>query len=520
MRSNLSKQKRYVFVNLLSSSASSRLKVQMQKQLLIRPDPRVADVLTHNPYPLPNAVAELIDNSFDANASKVLVRFVRNEQRVVAIQVIDNGDGIKPGDFNKAMTFGYRNPHKAKDIGMYGVGLKTASLSQADELRVISKVSNSAIAGRQWLRKNLNKSLLDVMTSKQLKSAFNEVLESGSVVDISGHGTIIEWGKVHDLERSAGDPEKYLKLEMQDVESHMGLVFHRLLESGKAEIYLDVAQDGKVVGGAIKVRPLNPFNYPISGDKSYPKKFTVKIPSSNIKVDAVAHIWPPRTKLREYKIPRVGGRTNTIDSQGLYFYFNDRLVMPGGWANVRTAEAHFSLARMAIDLTADAMKVLVIGYSKDNVRIPSSFINALRSSTARDGTSFAAWVDRAQEVFRTPAPGGAKIPALPQPKSGLLTSVRNAFAEANSPKGNDIELVWRDLSTKMVFKVDRRRDQLVINSRFRKLIIDGGIGRRDGGLFKAVLFLALRDHFGSRSGSKLKAIEDEYQKILLATLGK
>jgi len=107
--------------------------------------------LTRNPYPLPNAIAELVDNSLDAKASRVLIRSSRDDNRVFAIQVIDNGHGMRPSDFKKAMTFGFRNPHKSKDIGMYGVGLKTASLSQVDELRVISKVANGAVKGRQWL---------------------------------------------------------------------------------------------------------------------------------------------------------------------------------------------------------------------------------------------------------------------------------------------------------------------------------------------------------------------------------
>jgi len=490
------------------------------KQIFAPPDPRVADVLTHNPYPLPNAIAELVDNSLDANASRILIRFIRDDNRVFAIQVIDNGHGIRPSEFNQAMTFGFRNPHKSKDIGMYGVGLKTASLSQADELRVISRVANGAVEGRQWLRRNLDESLLDILPSKQVKSIFNQVHEAKSILDVRRRGTLIEWGAVHDFERSAGEPEKYLKREMNDVESHMGLVFHRLLEAGKAEIFVDVLQNGEVVGVPLKVRPLNPFKYPKTGDKGYPKKFSIKLQGIGGKIDAEAHIWPPRTKFREYKIPRVGGRVNTNDSQGLYFYYNDRLVMAGGWANVRTSEAHFSLARMAIDLTDQAMKVLVIGYSKDNVRIPSSFINALRSARARDGTSFAEWVDRAQEVFRTPAPGTARLPKMPQPKSGLLQSVQNAFAAVDSPLGNEIKILWRDLGAGVVFKVDRRRDQLVINTRFRSQIVEGGVDQRDGGIFKALLVIALRDHFGSRTGAKLKAIEEQYQEILMAILGR
>jgi len=489
------------------------------EQKVVPPDPRVADVLTHNPYPLPNALSELIDNSIDASATIVLVRFLRSEDRVLALQVIDNGEGISPGNFDQAMTFGFRNPHKLKDIGMYGVGLKTASLSQSDELRVMSKIRGGKPEGREWLRKNLDDSLLNSLPAGQVARAFEVVDTSDAAVNLERSGTIIEWGCVHDLERSQGDADRYLKMEMLDVESHLGLVFHRLLEAGKVRIFLDVTQDGVVVDSR-SVLPLNPFKYPRSADRNYPKEFIIKIPGSAVSLSAVAHIWPPRTKLREYKIRRVGGRTNTIDSQGLYFYYNDRLVMPGGWGNVRTAEAHFSLARMEINLKPDAMKILVIGYSKDNVRIPSSFVEALRTSKATDGSSFAKWVDRAQEIFRTPAEGAVALPSLPVPQKGLPPAVSRKLKEVNVPSGTRIEIMWRELGPAEVFKVDRQNERLILNRRYKPEIVSGGLDRADGGLFKLLLMLMLREHFGSRAGARLKALESVYQEILKSGLGR
>lgn len=489
----------------------------MAKQIILPPDARVAEVLTHNPYPLPNAIAELVDNSIDALAKNVLVRFVRNADCVLAIQVIDDGNGIQPSQFNKAMTFGYQNKHKLKDIGMYGVGLKTASLSQADELRVVSKVSGGIPGGRQWLRKNLNKSILDVLSPSEAFKIFEKACCSCIKFKIEKHGTIIEWGEVHDLQRSEGDADRYLKLEMQDIESHLGLVFHRLIENDAVKLHIDVVQ-GREVVQTKQVFPLNPFKYPKSGANGYPKNFTINIPGSSVIIKSTAHIWPPRTKLREYKIPRVGGRTNTIDSQGLYFYYNNRLVMPGGWANVRTPEAHYSLARMAIDLTDDAMKILVIGYSKDNVRIPSSFIQALKNSSSTDGSNFAKWVDTAQVIFRTPSPGGAKIPELPSPSSGVPIPVARAFEESKAPAGTNIRVVWKKLKLGHIFSIERGSNNLFINKTYKSKIIDGGISSSDAGLFKTLLILALRDHFGSRSGKKLVALESAYQKILLSAI--
>lgn len=492
----------------------------MGKQITLRPDPRVAEVLTRNPYPLPDAVAELVDNSIDANANDVLIRFIRNENKVLSIQIIDNGNGIKSSEFDNAMQFGYRNPHKLNDIGMYGVGLKTSSLSQADELLVYSQARGEKPSGRQWSRKNLDSSKLDYLSSKDSEDAFNSVNQANSVVLLNQSGTIVEWRKVHDFERSLNSVETYLKREMKDIENHLGLIFHRLIAKSVVSIHLDIVQDGQVVGAPLSVGSINPFAYKKSGERGYPKDFGLDIAGVNGQVKAVAHIWPPRTKQLEYKIPRVGGRSNTIDSQGLYIYYNDRLVMPGGWANVRTPEAHFSLARMEIDLTSEAMKVLVIGYSKNNVRIPSSFIEALRTAKSVDGTSYASWVDRAQEIFRTADSNEIKLPALPRPKSGLPASVQSAFSQAESPEGTSVNIVWGALGQSLVFKVDRTNDRLVLNNRYKKEIIRGGVGAGDASSFKTLLLLMLRGHFGSRESGRLKAMESEYQDILLSLLDK
>ena len=54
----------------------------MGKQITLRPDPRVAEVLTRNPYPLPDAVAELVDNSIDANANDILISFLSAVRKI------------------------------------------------------------------------------------------------------------------------------------------------------------------------------------------------------------------------------------------------------------------------------------------------------------------------------------------------------------------------------------------------------------------------------------------------------
>src|SRR5437660_6903759 len=81
-------------------------------------------------YSFEAALADLIDNSIAADARTVNVRFSVSGEPYVAI--IDDGLAMSPDALTNAMRHGSRNPgheRDAFDLGRFGLGLKTASLS-------------------------------------------------------------------------------------------------------------------------------------------------------------------------------------------------------------------------------------------------------------------------------------------------------------------------------------------------------------------------------------------------------
>ena len=92
------------------------------------------------------AVAELIDNSVDADATFVDVLFVEREEmanersvsRLSEIAVADNGFGMPGSALVTALRFGGRgSDSRVHGIrGKYGVGLPTSSLSQCRQVDV------------------------------------------------------------------------------------------------------------------------------------------------------------------------------------------------------------------------------------------------------------------------------------------------------------------------------------------------------------------------------------------------
>ena len=92
-------------------------------------------------YNLETAVADVIDNSISAQAKNIYFNSEWKGGESV-ITIMDNGCGMDNEELVSAMRPGAKNPldeRAEKDLGRFGLGLKTASFSQCRKLIVISK---------------------------------------------------------------------------------------------------------------------------------------------------------------------------------------------------------------------------------------------------------------------------------------------------------------------------------------------------------------------------------------------
>ena len=91
-------------------------------------------------YSFESAVADLIDNSISANAKRIDIIMIPSDDPT--LMIIDDGDGMSSKELQEAMRYGSQNPLEIRgenDLGRFGLGLKSASLSQCRELTVTSK---------------------------------------------------------------------------------------------------------------------------------------------------------------------------------------------------------------------------------------------------------------------------------------------------------------------------------------------------------------------------------------------
>ena len=104
---------------------------------------RLVESLRDVGYDFPSAVADLIDNSVAASATRIDVQCHWNEQDSW-VRISDNGNGMNAATLTEALRFGAETGYQPDDLGKFGLGLKTASLSQCREITVASRVDRSS----------------------------------------------------------------------------------------------------------------------------------------------------------------------------------------------------------------------------------------------------------------------------------------------------------------------------------------------------------------------------------------
>jgi transposase InsO family protein len=490
--------------------------VPVAGQKVIEADPRIVDAFKNIGYSLPAAVADLVDNSVDAGASVVLIRFLHTEGELVSLVVVDDGRGMPKRDIDRAMQFGGRRQYGDADIGMYGMGLKSASLSQAESVTVLSKAARSVPVGRRWTEAQAKAGWkCDVIPQDFVAAELQRPWLAG--MDTSRSGTIIRWDQVRDFQKATGRVAAYLRTMRLSIANHLALQLHRFLEAGRLTIVIDAENiETGEIGVQTVVVALDPFSYPISGATGYPKKFNISIPGMG-DLEAMAHIWPARAKSPGYTLG--GGAVSR--RQGFYFYRNDRLIQAGGWNNYRDdAEPHLSLARVEVDLPRHLEEFFSIRFSKSGVDAPLSFVSAVQAATSNDGTSFAAYIDRAIDIYRAKSNSTMK-PVVP-PGPGLGSNVRKAIKNNFPviPRDDEVTIRWRKLPADSFFEIDRESRVLVLNSVYRRTVLgDRAASKADAPVVKALLFLLLNDMFRTQRESAVeRSTIAAYQAVLVSAV--
>ena len=315
-------------------------------------------------YSIEAAVADIIDNSISAGAKNIWINFEwQGSETWLAVK--DDGIGMNDDELVQAMRPGSRNPlddRSSRDLGRFGLGLKTASFSQCRRLSVISRKENCNSVYWTWD--------LDFVNLTGEWNLIRYIPEGGfekRIQEIKS-GTIVVWNDIDRLVKNIHEDdskalEKFLVV-MEHVKKHLSMVFHRFIESGKIKIHF---QDRTIPAW-------NPFLSSEIATQGFPEEHLF-----NGKVTIKGYVLPHKSKLTEEKFKEAEGPKGWNEHQGFYIYRNERLLLAGDWLGMFRKEEHYKLARIEINLPNSLDADWQIDIKKSVARPPLSFRDQLKA---------------------------------------------------------------------------------------------------------------------------------------------
>lgn len=316
-------------------------------------------------YNFSTSVADILDNSIAAKADTIRI-FSDPLATIPYFCIIDNGMGMDFEEIKNAMTFGSDRGNKSDDImdlGRFGLGLKSASLSQCRKLTVISK-KNNKINGMSYD--------LDIIDEKN--DWILNVLEMGEILNIPRFsileeyesGTLVLWENFDKIEQFAKRFEDSFRVCVDEAKKHVELVFHRFYE--QLTIYFN----------EVRIEKRDPFLL-----DSAPRQQTGRtdyIDMKGEKISVTPYVLPFANTLTKEEKNLLGNPKSIYDEQGFYIYRNRRLIIAGKWLHMHIKSELSKLARVQIDIPSNLDIEWSLDVKKSTAKIPDKIRDQIKAA--------------------------------------------------------------------------------------------------------------------------------------------
>lgn len=341
-------------------------------------------------YEFAAAVADLVDNSIEAKASTVRVT-VEWEGASSYVLIADNGEGMRAEQLQEALRFGSERDYEDADLGKFGLGLKTASLSQCLRVTVATRWNpnradilaycwdvNHIEATNRWEVLNVKTTDLPAQAQLHLKET---------------PGTVVIWEQLDRLigyMNPDGEPARKQLLAMaRELEEHAAMVFHRFLSGEVRGKRLAIYVNDN------KVEPWDPFARK-EGRTERLESRAFRLEGEKGKSDVVVepYVLPSQAMFSSPDaFNRASGPKKWNAQQGFYIYRADRLIQSGGWSGIRATDEHRKLSRIAVSFNPKLDNEFKINVPKMRVLLPAAIRDDIDKFTKPA-------VKLAEEVYR------------------------------------------------------------------------------------------------------------------------
>ncbi len=194
--------------------------------------------LGHIGYTPVSAIFDIVDNAVTAEATAVDIRFDlepdmadNRRNNVRRYLIADNGWGMDRPGLENALTLGSSITTQADSLSKFGMGLKSAALSQGNRLTVLSKTSSSEV----------DKVVLDlgiVRETGQYTLVFGGLTEDDlslwlEMLGEAPSGTIVAIEDIHKINHPSA------KSTREELETQVGIYSYYFIQDDGLEVRLD-----------------------------------------------------------------------------------------------------------------------------------------------------------------------------------------------------------------------------------------------------------------------------------------
>lgn len=316
-------------------------------------------------YSFESAIADLIDNSITAKATRIDI--VGDPVDAKYVTITDDGEGMEPSTARSALRLAGsvgNGVRSEQDLGRFGLGLKTASLSQARQLTVVTRKLGITTA-LQW----------DIDHVKATGQWSLQILDDSELAELPGManfhsqvaGTLVVWQNLDYLIGRTEDTSVVMSERLAALRDHLSLTFHRFLGGRTGGIQITV--------NGVALPAVDPF---LSSNPKTQRTPLERIVVDGQKIEATAFTLPHASGLTAKDRKRGDLGANMREAQGFYVYRNRRLISHGHWYGLAKRDELTKQARIQVDLPNTLDHIWQLDIKKSRAEPPQIFKTHLR----------------------------------------------------------------------------------------------------------------------------------------------
>ena len=328
------------------------------------PDPeRIVNGLRDTGYNFNTAIADIVDNSIAANATKVNIDVDMDPNMNIRVYIADNGCGMDLDGLKNAMKYGSKERTEKNSLGKFGLGLKTASTAFCKRFSLLSRTADEMKLRKvQWD--------LDYIAAKgswmlQFPTIDEDEEEMLNMVAGEGPGTLLVWDNLDRLMKdykTLKNAQKGLVKILNDLKFHLSMVFQRYLDENDSR-----AKNVEIVVNTAILKPWDPFCTKEEMTETLQiEDVPVAMPDgSQAMFHIAAYIIPKKGEFSSIEAEKDARGSN--DFQGIYVYRENRLIHSGDWFGFMKKEPHFSLLRVDFSFDYKMDELLSVDIKKSRI---------------------------------------------------------------------------------------------------------------------------------------------------------